>query len=84
MYVDPIPSFCVRRTRADTIYVDTQLLAQELCGLYYRNNEQLGSSVTAAIALATPIASIAVAGRHGTDLSDYPQCMVSEVVIALG
>ena len=71
MYYSPL------KLHADVDGLETQLLAQELCSPYYKNHEPLGSSVTAAIASATPIAAAAIAGKMVMDLSSYPQCAVS-------
>ena len=58
-------------------HLDTQLLAQQICRPFYKNNVALGSSVVASITSSTPLAQAAVAGKNATDQSSWPQCAVS-------
>ena len=58
-------------------HLDTQLLAQQICRPFYKNNVALGSSVVASITSSTPLAQAAVAGKDATDQSSWPQCAVS-------
>ncbi|KAL8919465.1 MAG: hypothetical protein Q9208_006750 [Pyrenodesmia sp. 3 TL-2023] len=53
-----------------------QLLAQQLCNPFYNNNNNasLGSSVSAAIVSATPIARAAASGKNAMDIANYPAC----------
>ena len=61
-------------------HLDTQLLAQQICRPFYKNNVALGSSVVASITSSTPLAQAAVARRDATDQSSWPQCAVSSFV----
>ena len=57
----------------------TMLLAKRLCGNLYEANATLSSSVSAAVSSATSAALAATQGKDVTDISNYPQCVVSAV-----
>ena len=56
--------------------VETQLLAEQVCGALYNENPALGSSVSSAIASATAIAA-AAPSKDETQPASYPVCAVS-------
>lgn len=66
-----------------TDYQKTQLLAQQLCGSYYKQNATLSASVASAVASQTAIAKAATEGKDPMQLSNYPACGVSAPVRSL-
>ncbi|KAI4195870.1 MAG: hypothetical protein LQ350_006910 [Teloschistes chrysophthalmus] len=59
-----------------TDYQKTQLLAQQLCGSYYKQNATLSASVASAVASQTAIAKAATEGKDPMQLSNYPACAI--------
>ncbi|KAL8870683.1 MAG: hypothetical protein Q9174_003328, partial [Haloplaca sp. 1 TL-2023] len=65
---------CEIATCSDADYLNTQVLAQQLCGSYYAQNATLGSAVSEAVASATAIAKEATDGKDETQVSSLPPC----------
>lgn len=65
---------CEAASCSSDAYAETQLLAQQLCGSFYKSNATLGSAVSSAVASATAAAKAATVGKDPVNLANWPAC----------